>query len=203
MHSNKAWHEKLGGRRQAVPDMLEELASSFFSVDMANRYQLEHVLASMGEACGNLELLFFAEYNRYDETPMKLLMRSIAFDRRASYLRLGEKVVEFIGATCVGKEALTAKLLQTEIKVAALLCVGGGPAEKFICINCFSLIHIQILERVTWETIKAALIRCSSTSRHADQFTVKARLATTDQASANFVAEAAIVGSRPPCSPCT
>ena len=41
------------------------------------------------------------------------------------------------------------------------------------------------------------MIRCSSTSRHADQFTMKARLTTTDQASANFVAEAAIVSSRP------
>ena len=36
-----------------------------------------------------------------------------------------------------------------------------------------------------------------STSRHADQFTMKARLTTTDQASANFVAAAAIISSRP------
>ena len=109
-----------------MPDILKGLASSFSFVDMANRYQLEHVLASMGEACDNLELLSFAECNRYDETPMKLLMRSIAFDRRASYLRLGEKLVEFIGATCVGKEALTAKLFQTESKFAALVCVCRG-----------------------------------------------------------------------------
>ena len=77
------------------------------------------------------------------------------------------------------------------------MCVWGEAAEKFICIHGLSLTHIQILERTAGETIKAVLIRCSSTSRHADQFTMKARLATTDQASANFVAEAAIVGSRP------
>ena len=198
--SDREMCEKLGVSRKELGSMVALFASSLSNVDKTHRYELELGIAALCRT-GKVEPIIFLEYHRYDETPMKVVLKHVAYGSRAQKPRgssADEEPTEFVVAQQLGKEHALAKLFQTESTFAMLLKIRDGASSEFFAVHGCGLNHLQILERTTAEVLSAALAQTSGVSRHIDDidFKLRVRACTTDKYSANMAAEKQLVKSR-------
>eukprot|EP00959_Pyramimonas_sp_CCMP1952_P055761 1165261-Pyramimonas_sp.AAC.1 len=59
--------------------VLHTFASSLAISDEIERYNLERTMADMCKAHDHIKPLYFLEYSRFDETPMKLVMKALQY----------------------------------------------------------------------------------------------------------------------------
>ena len=173
------------------------------------RWELEEGMALQRPG---VECLLYLDYNRYDETPMRVKSAggsSIAAGgpvQRAGESGDGKR---FAGAVAlaplsgamvpwtpdVGESAVTisdhGKLLQAESQYGLLLRING----KYCTVRGSTLTHLMNLEACSARCLLAAQRQVSSISPACGRFKLRLRGSTTDRASANLLCEKAMAGS--------
>lgn len=78
--SNKELASELEVRPEDAPKIVESLANALASFDSSQRYDFERIMVDIGKTSDKVEMLFYMEYSRYDETPMQLVVKSMNFE---------------------------------------------------------------------------------------------------------------------------
>jgi hypothetical protein len=202
VHSNRELAEKLGIARAGVQPLTQLVASSLTGVDACFRYKLDRAIAEQCRLDGSWKPLMFMECMRYDETPMQLVMRHMAFSRSKANphpAQIDDSGLELIASHTLAKECAPSKLFQTEARFAWLLQHTSAEGERtFRMVRGSALNGVQVLESTSNEVLMSALCETSLATRHAEQCRLQVRATTTDKFGANFLAEKRILSERGP-----
>ena len=158
---------------------------------MATRAAGERSLATIDKRCGIV--LHYFEQMRYDETPMRFRVQD-AFRRllggeeapsdASTIAVVGSKNIP-IGFQCQSSDS-TNKLLQTEQSRGAVLELSGG--SLFLLMAAFPT-PLLLVENESAAVMTNAVIRNVGTTRWAEKFPHRSRLATTDGHPSNRATE--------------
>lgn len=117
--------EKIGISKEAqVDSIVQDLPASLAVVDSSLRYStdrcIQHVVNASG---GALVPIMYIEYFRYDETPMKVVLKHLSYTsgQRSIGAASGGDGLQLVSAKSLGKEQSPAKLFQSEGQFAWLL----------------------------------------------------------------------------------
>eukprot|EP00971_Amphidinium_carterae_P352343 6492556-Amphidinium_carterae.1 len=188
-----------------IEHQLSLLSSVLLQLDDQCRLRLEGSVQSSAS-----ELLMYAEFCRYDETPMKVshyqdvgecmpeaFLTSSAHDGTSAHGSHG------FSSGLVTKTSMTSKLFSTEHKYVMVLhmfveTASGLQKQPVVLIGSVLSLNQMLGKRATGEVLMKALHASGAPSTAADQFLMKVRMATTDAAPANFAAEKMLKESRDP-----
>lgn len=194
--------ERLSVHRLALKKRLQMLASAALHTTVGNIWLLQRfVHMAIPVECRAL----FVEGMRYDETPMKVKTAGASSSKALLPVAdsgelcipgirpASSSIAHWTPTLCekTSTNACASKILQSETSLAMLFQNG----EEFLAIFAESVCPLQVVERTTARCLQEALMRQSVVSPVADSFASKVRLATTDQASSNFVCERSYLSS--------
>ena len=172
----------------------------------AARWELEEGMATPRPG---VECLLYLDYNRYDETPMRVKAPGGSSVEAGGAGQQGGSGKSHAGAVAlaplsgavvpwtpqVGESAVTVsdhgKLLQAESQYGLLLRING----KYCAVRGSTLTHLLNLEACSARCLLAAQRQISSISPACGRFRLRLRASTTDRASANLSCEKAMAKS--------
>lgn len=191
--------QQLGLSTSKVTRMFPRVAAAMTIAERAARSSLERAVVSSPAT-----LVCYVELARYDETPMRALVKeekkSVSEGRAPRHDLDNMTLVQLPAASqeVLGKSTGVAKILQTESKVAILYkTYDSEHCPSFSAIVSDTLNWVQILDRNSSDTLRTALKATNGTSRSAQSFPFRVRVASTDAAASNTKAERDLVQERP------
>ena len=202
MGSMKVEADRCGLLPKRLRELLPRFASAAVISDQTSLRTLEEAAAARP-----LELLLYADAAMYDETPMVARADRLAFEiteaesmtaplpQGGSAMQRGVKITK----TTLASDSGPTKIFQTTTTVVMLLKqdnVEAGQAANYYIVVARPLSSLQFVDASSGEVLHAALRASSSVSAAANQFLLKARVATSDRLAANMKAERQLVADR-------
>ena len=202
MASTVVHADRLGQTRRAFEPREQTAFSAALIASRCARWELEE---GMAVPRAGVECLLYIDYNRYDETPMRV--KTLGGSGTAADAEVGGKTASGSLALAplrrdmalwtpeVGERATTVsshgKLLQMESSYGLLLRING----KHCMVRGSILTHVMNLEACSARCLLAAQRQTSSISPACARFKKRTRASTTDRASANLLCEKAMANS--------
>ena len=207
LHASKEAVSRIVGVAPAqLDDALAVFTNTLIHLSRATNQQIEQILVN-----SQAELLMYAEVSRYDETPMKVahtqsvLQDSLAADTAGDFPAAASGWSSAHAGVGVNtafdyKSSGLSKMFSTESKYVMVtkLPVEGptGLTEQFFVFTGQHLTWNQLLNRATAPVMMQAIAETAAVTKFANQFALRVRAATTDQASANILLEKTISEAR-------
>ena len=204
--SKEALGQVVGVSAEMVEDSLSQMANCLLHIEQGQRHALEEAITA-----GVCKPILYLDLSRYNETPMKITHKELM-----SNLLLCQAPEPAVGHAAEDptstplssrpptglpmKAATSSKMFFAEGRVSMLAEAAfespQGLRQELFVVNGLDLSWNQILDRDTGACQYAALQQSSQVSKHANDFPLKVRLTTTDQAGANHSSERLMLASR-------
>lgn len=191
--------EDCGVQRFLLGEHERSLAAALHCCDLSARASLE---TKMAGSPSQYELVFYVDYERYDEATMPVTTERVApASANRSSVPSGSELAKPIRTLMSqvalgeprGKEQGTTKIVQSLQTYGMLVKRKPGPGDEqggqYFCILGDSFTNLQACDRTTGEVLKFLIQQRSACSLGAKAFSGKARLVTVDHYAANFKAE--------------
>ena len=193
-----------------IENKISLLACTLLEADKMNHIALEMALAE-----SDAKLLCCCELVRYDETPMKVAHKQQLQDLfpatgptgasspSTSTLPSHGTAAESVYAKTLRSTPTASKIFAVEQRFLMVLQLGseaaaGDPPLKYVALSGQDLTSLRVMHRASGECEHQCLKESSPISRWANVYTLKVRVATTDQAGSNFAAKEAFQAVRQP-----
>ena len=198
--------EQLGLERTALTRGRKTLGSALLSCDILARRSLEFQVGSREADC---ELVFYVEYERYDESSMPVSIRHSPVDgfctessesgptsSASTSRQVAKKGRWALPDTPAQSSSGVTKLVQSIQSYGMLLKKkggeGGGGQDCYFMVIGDSITPLQAVDRTTAEVFRHLWRSCTCASLAAKGFASKARAVTADHYAAQLKAERVI-----------